>query len=143
MIKLICVGKLKDQHLKALVAEYNKRIKKYHRLEIVEIPWRNNLLQEKKAIMRQIDERALVIVLSATGEQYDSVAFSQLIAKNLQQYGKINFIIGGAEGLDQEFSKEKHIAFSPMTFPHQLFRLIFLEQLYRAFTILNNENYHK
>ncbi len=143
MIKLICVGKLKDENLEKLTLEYIKRIKKYHRLEIFEVPRYNDLVKEKQAILKLLDKKALVIVLSPQGKEYDSKTFSHFLEKSFNHYGKIIFIIGGAEGLDNELLEQQKISFSQMTFPHQLFRLIFLEQLYRAFTIMNHEKYHK
>ncbi len=143
MIKLICVGRLKDVHLQKLCQEYEKRIGKYHRFIIKEIPWHNDLAKEAKAINKIIDNDQLVIVLNEKGAQYTSKEFSDFIAQNLATHSKITFIIGGANGLAAELLKNKKMSFSVMTFPHQLFRLIFLEQLYRAFTILNNEKYHK
>lgn len=144
MIKVICVGKLKEKYLKDLVEDYKKRIGKYHKIELIEIP-DSNILEEQEKILKHINSE-YVISLDIKGNMCDSVELSQKI-DDLFTFGKSNiiFIIGGSTGLGQkvlERSDEK-ISFSKLTFPHGLFRGILLEQIYRSFKIINNEKYHK
>lgn len=144
MIKVICVGKLKEKYLKDLVEDYKKRIGKYHKIELIEIP-DSNILEEQEKILKHINSE-YVISLDIKGNMCDSVELSQKI-DDLFTFGKSNiiFIIGGSTGLGQkvlERSDEK-ISFSKLIFPHGLFRGILLEQIYRSFKIINNEKYHK
>jgi len=145
MIKLIAVGKIKKDYLKVATIDYTTRINKYHKINIIEIE-DSNIKCEKDKIMNYISDKEYVIILDISGKQIDSLEFSRVI-DNLFATGKSNitFVIGGSDGLDEEIKMRANsaISFSKMTFPHQLFRVIFLEQLYRAFKILNNETYHK
>ena len=148
MIKIICVGKIKEKYLSDAIEEYIKRISKYSKLEIIEVKdsttddINKNIDQEKEQILRYID---YVITLDIEGEEISSVSFSKYIDNALIKHSKISFIIGGSYGLSNELKKRsnKNISFSKMTFPHQLFRIILLEQIYRSFKIINNETYHK
>lgn len=144
MIKVICVGKLKEKYLKELVDDYKKRIQKYHKIELVEIP-DSSIEEEQEKILKHINSE-YVISLDIRGNMCDSMELSQKI-NNLFTSGKSNiiFIIGGSTGLGKtvlQRSDEK-ISFSKLTFPHGLFRGILLEQIYRSFKIINNEKYHK
>ncbi|MDD2238612.1 MAG: 23S rRNA (pseudouridine(1915)-N(3))-methyltransferase RlmH [Bacilli bacterium] len=144
MIRIIAVGKIKENYLNEMIADYLKRINKYHKLEIIEII-DNNPLLEGKNIISKIKDKAYNIVLSIEGEQYNSLDFASFIDNTLMNKANINFIIGGSEGLSEDVLKiaDKQISFSNMTFPHGLFRAILLEQIYRSFKIKNNERYHK
>ena len=152
MLKLICVGKVKDASLKALIDDYQKRIQKYHKLEVIEVkdePIRDNEKEvldiETSRIMSKIDKDDYVILLDLHGESLDSVSFANKIDKLFVSYSKITFVIGGSLGLGEEVRKRANyrLKLSDMTFLHQMTRLIILEQIYRCFKILNHETYHK
>ncbi len=152
MLKLICVGKVKDASLKALIDDYQKRIQKYHKLEVIEVkdePIRDNEKEvldiEASRIMSKIDKDDYVILLDLHGESLDSVSFANKIDKLFVSYSKITFVIGGSLGLGEEVRKRANyrLKLSDMTFLHQMTRLIILEQIYRCFKILNHETYHK
>lgn len=152
MLKLICVGKIKDASLKALIDDYQKRIQKYHKLEIIEVkdePIRDNEKEvldiEASRIMSKIDKDDYVILLDLHGESLDSMSFAKRIDKLFVSYSKITFVIGGSLGLGEEVRKRANyrLKLSDMTFLHQMTRLIILEQIYRCFKILNHETYHK
>ena len=144
MIKLIFVGKLKEKYLVDATGDYTNRIKKYHKLEIIEIP-DTNIQDEEEKILSKI-KNEYVILLDIKGEILDSVGFSKKL-NNLFTNGKsdITFIIGSSEGVSEKVKQRSDylLSFSKLTFPHALFRLMFLEQLYRCFKIINNETYHK
>lgn len=152
MIKIICVGKIKERYWKDAIFEYLKRLSKYTKVEIVEIDDENssniitNLTKEKNKILTNINAKDYVITLEIEGETLDSILLSKKI-ENVMSFGysNITFIIGGSHGLHEEI-KEKadfNLSFSKLTFPHQMFRVMLLEQVYRAFRIINNESYHK
>ena len=159
-IKIMCVGKIKENSLKELLNEYEKRISKYAKLEIIELDDEKIPQNASSAIEEQVkaieSQRILeklkkypganVILLDLKGRQYSSEEFAQKL-DNMQTYGAstIIFVIGGSLGMSKElldYSNDK-VCFSKMTFPHQLIRLFLLEQIFRAFKILNNETYHK
>ena len=144
MIKIICVGKIKEQYLKDAILEYKKRISKYHKLEIIELP-DNSIEEEGNAILKVINDKDYVITLEIEGQMIDSIEFSNRIEKIFIEHSNITFIIGGSDGLSDKIKAISNfkLSFSKMTFPHQLFRVILLEQIYRAFKIMNNETYHK
>ena len=152
MLKLICVGRVKDASLKALIDDYQKRIQKYHKLEVIEVkdePIRENEKEvldiEASRIMSKIDKDDYVILLDLHGESLNSVSFANKIDKLFVSYSKITFVIGGSLGLGEEVRKRANyrLKLSDMTFLHQMTRLIILEQIYRCFKILNHETYHK
>ena len=144
MIKIICVGKIKEQYLKDAILEYKKRISKYHKLEIIELP-DNSIEEEENAILKVINDKDYVITLEIEGQMIDSIEFSNRIEKIFIEHSNITFIIGGSDGLSDKIKAISNfkLSFSKMTFPHQLFRVMLLEQIYRAFKIINNETYHK
>ena len=144
MIKIICVGKIKEQYLKDAILEYKKRISKYHKLEIIELP-DNSIEEEGNAILKVINDKDYVITLEIEGQMIDSIEFSNRIEKIFIEHSNITFIIGGSDGLSNKIKAISNfkLSFSKMTFPHQLFRVILLEQIYRAFKIMKNETYHK
>ncbi len=148
MIKIICVGKIKEKYFTHAVEEYIKRLSKYTKLEIIELPDYNydktkTILEEGKNILSKISNKDFVITLEIKGKKLNSVQLSKFINENISN--NIIFIIGGSYGLSNDVLKRSNYAlsFSDLTFPHQLFRVILLEQLYRSFKIINNESYHK
>lgn len=152
MIKLICVGKVKDKNLLALIEDYKKRINKYHKLEIIEVKDEaitnneNEVLNiEGDRVLNKIGRDEYVILLDLHGKSIDSISFAQKIDKLFITNSKLTFVIGGSLGLSDSLRKRANeaIKLSDMTFLHQMTRLILLEQIYRSFKILNNETYHK
>ena len=157
-ISIICVGKIKEDYLKCAINEYSKRLGKYAILEIIEVPDEktdeNRSQNEEKLvkakegdrILKYIKDNQYVITLEINGKMLDSIELSQKI-ESLGIEGKSNivFIIGGSLGLDERISQRADfkLSFSKMTFPHQLMRVILLEQIYRSFRIIHNEPYHK
>ena len=145
MIKIICVGKIKEEYLNNLINDYKYRISKYHKIEIIEIK-DSNIINESKEINNILNEKEYNICLDINGEMLSSTDLSHLIdQKFTQAYKAITFIIGGSDGIADEIKNKcnKKISFSHLTFPHGLFRGILLEQIYRSFKILSNETYHK
>lgn len=151
MIKIICVGKIKEKYLKEAVEEYKKRLSKYTKLEIIEVSDIDNssieisLLKEKELIEKYIDSKDFVITLEIEGNMLSSVEFAKKIDSIFNINSNITFIIGGSNGLHQDIKSRSNykLSFSKLTFPHQLFRVNLLEQIYRTFKINNNESYHK
>ncbi len=149
MIKIICPGKIKEQYLKEAISEYQKRLSKYTKLEMVEIEDEPNkekaLTIEAEKIKKHIKENDYIITLEIEGKKLSSEELANLIDKTLITNSNIVFIIGGSYGLDNSIKARSnyHLSFSNLTFPHQLFRVILLEQIYRSFKIINNESYHK
>lgn len=143
-MKIICIGKLKEQYLKDACFEYIKRISKYTDIEIIELK-DSNIKKEKEEILKHLNTKDYNIILDIKGELIDSINFSKKIDNILSINPNITFIIGGSDGLDEEIKSKANylLSFSKMTFPHQLFRVILLEQIYRSFRIINNETYHK
>ena len=151
MIKIICVGKIKEKYLKDAIEEYKKRLSKYTKLEIIEVNDIDNpnievvLLKEKELIEKYIDTRDFVITLEIEGNMLSSVELAKKIDNIYNTNSTITFIIGGSYGLHSDIKNRSNykLSFSKLTFPHQLFRVNLLEQIYRAFKINNNETYHK
>ncbi|MEG0799025.1 MAG: 23S rRNA (pseudouridine(1915)-N(3))-methyltransferase RlmH [Bacilli bacterium] len=144
VIRIICVGNLKESYLKDGVDDYLRRINKYHRTEILIIK-SSNKEDESKCILRNIKKNEYVVGLCIDGTNINSLEFSKMIDNELMVQGNITFLIGGSCGFDENVLGviDKKISFSKMTFPHGLFRIILLEQIYRGFKIINNEEYHK
>lgn len=148
MIKIICIGKVKEGYLVNAIKEYEKRISKYTKLDIIELPDYNydvskTVNEEGKNILSKINEKDFVVTLEINGKTLNSNELSDFIDKNLPK--NIAFVIGGSYGLSDNVIKRSnyHLSFSSLTFPHQLFRVMLLEQIYRSFKIINNESYHK
>lgn len=157
-ISIVTVGKLKEKYLKLGIEEYTKRLSSYSKIEIIEVPDEKapeilsdaEMLQVKKKegerILAKVPTDAHVIALAIEGKQKSSEELADTIDK-LGTYGKskVTFIIGGSLGLSDEVLKraDDKLSFSKMTFPHQLMRLILVEQVYRAFRINRGEPYHK
>lgn len=151
MIKIITVGQIKEKYLKEAIEEYKKRISKYTNIEIIEVK-DEGLVEEEKAknkeaekINKHISDRDYLITLEIEGQQMTSPDFAKKIDNILIENSNIVFIIGGSYGLSDKIKNKAkvHLSFSKMTFPHQLFRVLLLEQIYRAYKINNNESYHK
>ena len=145
MIKIICVGKIKENYLTELINDYKNRISKYHKIEIIELK-DNDINTESDSILNNLSSKDYNILLDIKGEKLDSISLSNIISSTFTNgYGNIAFIIGGSNGVNDKVKSivNKKISFSDLTFPHGLFRGILLEQIYRSFKIINNESYHK
>lgn len=157
-ISIICVGRLKEKYWADAVAEYCKRLSKYVKLEITELPDEKapesmSVAQEEQVkikegqrILKVLKEDAFVVTLEVQGKQLSSEELAQLIdTKAVSGISHIAFVIGGSLGLSQEVVQRGgyHLSFSKMTFPHQMMRVVLLEQIYRAIKINKNEPYHK
>lgn len=145
MIKIICLGKIKEKYLNDLINDYKQRISKYQKIELIELKDTNNLDEEKENIKKHLNKNEYLIALDIEGKEMDSLEFAKTIDSVFINYPTITFVIGSSFGLHEEIKKDANLrlSFSRMTYPHGLFRGILLEQIYRAFKILNNENYHK
>jgi len=157
-ITVLTVGKIKEKFYKEAIEEYSKRLGRYCKLRIVEVEDEKtpdgakeklcDQILEKEAgrLEKYISDSSYVIALAIEGKKMDSEKFAQKI-ENLGIQGKsdIIFIIGGSLGISESLKRraDESISFSDMTFPHQLMRVILLEQIYRAYRIINNEPYHK
>ena len=151
MIKVVCVGKIKEKYFLEALKEYKKRISKYTSIDIEEVLDEGSsdvkVIQKKEGerILNKLDKKAFIVLLDLNGREMTSEEFSKTINNTLIHNSNIAFIIGGSYGVDEEIKNiaDLTISFSKMTFPHQLFRIILLEQIYRAYKIMNNESYHK
>ena len=157
-INIICVGKLKEKYLRDASAEYEKRLSRYCRVQIRELkearlaenasPAEEEAVktEEGKSILKALSSSSFVIVLDIGGKELSSDQLAEKIG-SLATTGEstVDFSIGGSLGLSEEVKKRAdfRLSFSPMTFPHQLMRVILLEQIYRSFKILRKEPYHK
>ena len=148
MIKIICVGKIKEKYYIDAIKEYQKRLSKYTKLEIIELVDYNydevkTIYEEGKNILSKIRNDDYVVMLDINGNELNSPELANFIDSNISK--NLVFIIGGSYGLSDDVKQRSNYAlsFSKLTFPHQLFRIILLEQIYRAFKIINNESYHK
>ena len=157
-ITLITVGKIKEKYLKDAIAEYSKRLSRYCKLEIIEVADEKtpdnasetleDAIRSKEAerILKYVKEDAYIVTLEINGKQLSSEELAEKIDKlGVQGVSHITFIMGGSIGLGKEVLDKSHYAlsFSKMTFPHQLMRVILLEQIYRSYRIINGEPYHK
>lgn len=157
-ITILCVGKIKERYFVDAISEYTKRLSRYAQLQIVEVQdektpdgaseaeERKILQIEGERLLKHMQGDAYRIALAIDGTMLDSVELSKKIEKlNVTGVSHIQFIIGGSLGLSSEVLRQADwkLSFSKMTFPHQLMRVILLEQIYRAFRIRNNEPYHK
>ena len=157
-IRVLAVGKLKEQYLVEGIEEYSKRLRRYERLEIVELRAESFseplsakeveeiLRREGERLLKEIKPRSFFVALDRGGRALSSEELAEEIQRAaLAGSSQLVFVIGGSLGLDERVLKRADLvlSFSKFTFPHQLMRLILLEQIYRAFTILNNERYHK
>lgn len=157
-ISIVCVGKIKEKFYRDAIDEYAKRLSRYCKLEILEVPDEKTpdnaseaeeaqiKKKESERILSKIKEDAYVITLEILGKKMDSPSFGQVLEKAaLSGKSHIQFVIGGSLGLHEDVSKraDLKVSFSDMTFPHQLMRVILCEQIYRGYRIINGEPYHK
>lgn len=142
-ITFVCVGKLKESYWRDAVREYEKRLSRFCRTEIKELPERAGLKDEAEEILRAC--RGHVIALAVEGKQCSSEVFAQKIKSLCDRGEEITFIIGSSCGLDESVkrSAKELLSFSQMTYPHRMMRVILLEQVYRAFMIISGAEYHK
>ena len=156
-IKVVCVGKLKENYLRSAIDEYSKRLSKFCKLDILEIPdekipdkLNENIekeikLKESTNIIHHLKNDSYNIALDLNGKQYTSEEFSQKLQDISMTTSNITFIIGGSLGFHPSLLNlcQEKVCFSKMTFPHQLIRVFLLEQIFRAFKISNGETYHR
>ncbi|WP_049485049.1 23S rRNA (pseudouridine(1915)-N(3))-methyltransferase RlmH [Streptococcus oralis] len=157
-IKIVTVGKLKEKYLKDGIAEYSKRISRFAKLEMIELtdektPDKASEIENQKIletegarILSKIGERDFVLVLAIEGKTFSSEEFSkQLEEAYIKGYSTLTFIIGGSLGLAPSVKNRANlsVSFGRLTLPHQLMRLVLVEQIYRAFTIQQGSPYHK
>ena len=157
-IKVVTVGKLKEKYLKDGIAEYTKRISRFSKLEMIELSdertpdkasesENQKILEiEGQRILSKVGDRDFVIVLAIEGKTLSSEEFSkQLEEASIKGFSTLTFIIGGSLGLVQDVKKRANlsVSFGRLTLPHQLMRLVLVEQIYRAFTIQQGSPYHK
>ena len=144
MIKIICVGKIKENYLTDMINDYLKRVNKYHKLEIVELK-DSNIEEEGNLILKNIKGNDFIITCEIEGNNLTSVELSEKINSWFINSSNLVFIIGGSNGIDSRVKALSNykLSFGRNTFPHGMFRVILLEQIYRSFKILNNETYHK
>ncbi len=157
-IQIICIGKLKEKYWSEAAAEYMKRLSRYSSIEITELKEaklpanasardeENVKIEEGHSILRAIKDDAFVITLEILGKQLSSTELAGKIEElSLGGNSNIAFVIGGSLGLSEEVSKRSNfrLSFSKMTFPHQMMRVVLLEQIYRSFKIIKHETYHK
>lgn len=151
MTKIICVGKIKEKYWKDALEEYKKRLSKYTKLDVIEcsdysnLPISDILEKERQEIEKYTKEKEYLVTLEIDGEEMNSISFSKKMEQVFQTYSTITFVIGGSYGIHEDLKQKAnlHLSFSKMTFPHQLFRVLLLEQIYRSYKIQNNESYHK
>ncbi|MBC2576979.1 23S rRNA (pseudouridine(1915)-N(3))-methyltransferase RlmH [Peptostreptococcus russellii] len=157
-ISIISVGKIKEKYLKLGIEEFSKRLSKYCKLDIIEVNDEKapenlsskemNIVKDKegKSILSKIKQTQYVVALAIDGDKLSSEKFAKKLDKlSLEGNSHICFVIGGSLGLSDEVLSraDMKMSFSDMTFPHQMMRLILLEQIYRCFRINNHEPYHK
>ncbi len=157
-VTVVCVGKLKEAYWRDGISEYSKRLQKYMKLDIIELadekaPERMSEAQELEVkrkegqrILKSIKENSFVVVLAIEGKELSSEGLAEWITqKEISGISHITFVIGGSLGVSAEVMKrgDFYLSFSPMTFPHQMMRLILLEQIYRSMKIQKKEPYHK
>ena len=154
-IQLICVGSLKENYLKQAIAEYSKRLGRFCKLNIVELPeWKapKTLRESDILTMQQKESEAILqkssgylLLLDVVGQALTSEQLSEKLSEISQTNSTITMVIGGSHGVSEALKQQANfrLSFSKLTFPHQLMRVMALEQLYRAFTILGNIPYHK
>ncbi|MCR5791249.1 MAG: 23S rRNA (pseudouridine(1915)-N(3))-methyltransferase RlmH [Lachnospiraceae bacterium] len=157
-IDIICVGRLKEDYLREAAREYEKRLSRYCKLQILEVADEKTIEDasdamaerirslEAERLKKHLREEACLITLEIAGREMSSEAFAGAVEQlKLQGTSHLQFVIGGSIGLHNSIIKQSkwHLSFSQMTFPHQLMRIILLEQLYRSFRINAGEPYHK
>ncbi|MCR5344301.1 MAG: 23S rRNA (pseudouridine(1915)-N(3))-methyltransferase RlmH [Butyrivibrio sp.] len=157
-IDILCVGKIKEKYWNDAISEYSKRLSRYCKLEIIEVQDEKTPDNAPESVEKQIkdkegqkllkylDPKALKFALAIDGKRFSSTGFAGVIQnESVQGCSRMQFVIGGSLGLSDEVLKtcDRKLSFSDMTFPHQMMRVILLEQIYRAYRIINGEPYHK
>ena len=156
-IKLVTIGKLKEKYLKEGIAEYSKRLSRFTKVEIIELADEKTpdkasqlenqqiLAKEGERILSKVADREFVIALAIEGQQFPSEKFSLVIDASIKGFSNITFIIGGSLGLSSQVKERANLlmSFGQLTLPHQLMRLVLMEQIYRAFMIQQGSPYHK
>lgn len=143
---ILCVGTVKEKYMREAIGDYGKRLGKYVRLDFIEVPEAISVKKEGEALLARMPARAFIVVLDLAGKMLTSPGLAELIEKRAADGSShFVFIIGGSDGLDPAVTARAdfRLCMSEMTFPHQMARLIILEQLYRAMKINNGEKYHK
>ena len=140
MIKILCVGKIKETFYQEAIKEYMKRLSKYHKVVIEELP-DSTKQKEEELLLKKINLKDYNIILDIDGTMLNSIELSNHLDKTFLNHSNITFIIGGSDGLTDKVKQMANfkLSLSKLTFPHQLFRVILLEQIYRSFKILNHE----
>lgn len=149
-INLVCVGNLKEKFSKESQAEYQKRLSAFCNLSICEIKEQNQLENVETILDREGKEickklKGYVVLCDIKGKEFSSEELAQKIDKLMLDNSCITFVVGGSYGVSEQVIKQSNerVSFSSMTFPHNLFRIMLLEQVYRSFTIINGKSYHK
>ncbi len=156
-VTVICIGKLKEKYLKEAICEYSKRISRFAKLDIIELPdekipenagekLENKVLSaEGDLILSKINQDSVICSMCIEGRLITSEELAETVESAAMAKGHITFIIGGSLGLDERIKKlsQNKISFGRITLPHQLMRVVLLEQIYRAFKINAHETYHK
>lgn len=153
-INIVCVGRVKEKYFEEGIAEYAKRLSRYCEFKIIEVEEENfkkaedgeiNIIKEREGERILPHLKGYVFVSAIEGKKLSSKAFSEKLKKAADERGTVSFVIGGSYGLADEVKKRARelISFSDMTFPHTLFRLMLVEQIYRAFSITAGTAYHK
>ena len=150
-INIVCVGNLKDKEYISLAEEYQKRLSRFAKINIVELKEKNSLsninqiIESETADILQNIDMSKTVLLDKDGELVSSPELASFVDKWSNNNSELTFVIGGSYGVSDYLRKNtlKKISFGRMTFPHRLARIMLLEQIYRAFTINNNISYHK
>lgn len=143
---ILCVGKIKEAYMREAIGDYTHRLTKYGKIEIIETMEDLSVKKEGEALLSKLPERSYIIVLDLKGKLFSSPELAQLLERQAASgYSRFTFIIGGSDGLSDAVIQQAdcRLCISPMTFTHQMARLILLEQIYRAMKINNGEKYHK
>jgi len=149
-INIICIGSIKEKYFTDAIAEYKKRLSRFCSLNIIELQQckideaNTSIKFEEEKIMEKLD--GYVVLMDINGKEFSSPDFAKTLQKlEVNGSSTISFVIGGSFGVSQKIKEKANmrLSFSPMTFPHQLFRVMLLEQIYRAFSINSNMPYHK
>ncbi|MBD3270243.1 23S rRNA (pseudouridine(1915)-N(3))-methyltransferase RlmH [Candidatus Peregrinibacteria bacterium] len=149
-IQVIQIGKTKADFIKNAENEYQKRLQGYLKLTTVtlkekkDLPKSEIINKEAELILESLPKNSFIIVLSEDGKIYDPIKFANLLTSSMQNYSKICFVIGGTYGISEKVKSSANLvlSFSRFTFTHEIIRMLLLEQIYRAFTIINNKKYH-
>ena len=149
-INLVCVGNLKEKFSRDEQAEYLKRLSAFCKVNVVEVKEQNHLENPALILEKESEEilknlKGYIFLCDINSKEYSSESFAKKIEGLMQTNSTITFVVGGSYGVSEKVRGvcDEKISFSPMTFPHNLFRIMLLEQLYRSFTILNGKSYHK